>query len=80
MAVHRTTIVLPLKLKQEVTARARQSGISFGEFVRRALQRAVAGNGGPRRRADPLLDDHAVYRGKVPADLSDRHDYYLYGE
>ena len=30
--------------------------------------------------SDSLLDDSAVFDGKVPADLSRRHDPYLYGE
>jgi hypothetical protein len=28
---------------------------------------------------DPLLKDVPVYKGPVPADLSERHDDYLYG-
>ena len=29
---------------------------------------------------DPLFKDVPVYDGPVPADLSARHDYYLYGD
>src|SRR5437870_11385071 len=33
----RTTVVLPPPLKQRAVARAREQGISFGEFVRRSV-------------------------------------------
>jgi hypothetical protein len=61
--------------------RARALGISFGELVRRSLEKAVR-EVAPRsaRRGDPFADDRAVYRGRVPKDLSARHDFYLYGE
>ena len=81
MLVHRTTIVLPSKLKQAVVGLARAQGISFGEFVRRALEKALAHNGSRRNRtSDPFWDDRAVFRGDVPPDLSKHHDRYLYGE
>jgi hypothetical protein len=79
--MERTTVVLPPRLKDLAQARAHSAGISFGEFVRRAIERAIAD--GPRRRRsrrDPLLDDDAVFDGKVPKDLSIRHDDYLYGD
>ena len=81
MATYRTTIVLPLPLKRAVSELAHDLGISLGEFVRRALEKEL------RRQAsdddqepDPLLDDTAVYRGRVPKNLSKDHDAYLYGE
>jgi hypothetical protein len=78
----RTTVVLPPRLKQRATARARQQGISFAELVRRAIQNEVTQ---PLRRArkgkkDPLFDDVPVYDGPVPADFSINHDKYLYDE
>jgi hypothetical protein len=77
----RTTVVLPPRLKDLAQARAHSAGISFGEFVRRALERAVAERPSRRRtRRDPLLDDDAVFKGRVPKDLSARHDDYLYGD
>ena len=78
--MHRTTIVLPPRLKDVVTARARAQGISFGEFVRRVLEKAVAESGPRRRNRDPFLSDRAVFRGHVPPNFSRRHDFYLYGE
>ncbi len=79
MAVSRTTIVL--RLKQAAMSRALDRGISFAEFVRRALEKGLAGNGArSRRRHDPFWDDRAVFRGEAPRDLSKNHDLYLYGE
>ena len=79
--MQRTTVVLPLPLKQRASERARQLGISFGEFVRRAVDRAIRETAPPRgKRQDPFWGDRAVFRSDVPKDLSTRHDHYLYGE
>jgi hypothetical protein len=76
----RTTIVLPPRLKDMATREARLEGVSFGEFVRRAVEKAVREKTPKKAAGDPLLSDRAVFRGDVPADLSRRHDHYLYGE
>ena len=72
--------MLPPRLKEMALDRARAEGVSFGELLRRALEAAVSA---PRRKRratdDPLLADTAVYRGPAPADISTRHDAYLYG-
>ena len=79
--VQRTTIVLPPKLKQVAASLAHAQGISFAEFLRRALEKAVANSGSRgNKRNDPLWDDRTVFRGDVPGDLSKHHDLYLYGE
>jgi hypothetical protein len=73
--------VLPSPLKQRAVARAREQGISFGEFVRRALEeRLVApGRGKVRKKSgDPFWDNLRVYKGG-PTDIAARHDDYLYG-
>ena len=80
MPAYRTTVVLPLPLQSAAKDLARELGISFGEFVRRALEKEVALHHGNGTEHDPLLDDTAVYRGKVPKNLSQDHDAYLYGE
>jgi hypothetical protein len=67
----------PVALKATVIDRARQEGVSFGEYVRRALQKATAAGRG--YSPDPLLDDKAVYRGRVPKNLAQHHDDHLYG-
>jgi hypothetical protein len=77
----RTTVVLPPRLKDAAQQQARSAGISFGEFLRRAVAKAVADSATRRRgRRDSFLDDMAVFDGEVPNDLSRRHDSYLYGE
>ncbi len=77
--MHRTTLVLPPRLKEAATARARAAGVSFSEFVRRAVEKAVTENR-QRPGRDPLLNDHAIFNGGTPQDLSRRHDACLYGE
>jgi hypothetical protein len=77
----RTTVVLPGPLKQRAVARAREQGISFGEFVRRAVERMLTApprGTGRKKTGDPFWDNLKVYDGG-PADLSSRHDDYLYG-
>jgi hypothetical protein len=76
----RTTIVLPPRLKQRATARARAQKISFAEFVRQALRQAVTE---PPKRArgrgrDPIFRDVLVYDGPGPSDVSANVDTYLY--
>jgi len=76
----RTTIVLPSRLKQLATARARARKISFSEFVRQAVEKAVVEPQRHTRKKDPLFGDIPVYDGPVPSDLSENHDKYLYDE
>jgi len=79
--MQRTTVVIPPRLKQMAAARARSAGVSFGEFVRRALERAVSEDSTRRRgQSDPFLDDSGLFSGDIPEDLSRRHDFYLYGD
>lgn len=60
--------------------RASKQGISFSEFVRRAVEKAVGARGSTDSEDDPFLSDKAVFRGKAPRDMAARHDDYLYGE
>jgi hypothetical protein len=81
--VNRTTIVLSSRTKEKAMARAREQKISFGEFVRRAVEKQLAAdaNGKPRNKAtDAYLDSLVVFEDDGPADLSVRIDEYLYGE
>ena len=75
----RTTVMLSAELKARAERRAYELGVSFGELVRETLQTALE-SGQERRTDDPLFKDEAVFRGKTPKDLGDRHDEYLYGE
>ena len=78
--MQRTTILLPADSKAKALRRAREQGLSLGEFLRRALEAALAGPGETPRKSDPLFSDASVYEGRVPADLAVHHDDYLYGE
>ena len=60
--------------------RARDRGISLGAFLRESLEMALDSSTSRGATADPLFADSAVYEGEVPADLSEDHDKYLYGE
>jgi hypothetical protein len=77
----RTTVVLPAPLKQRAVASAREQGISFGEFVRRAVEKMLTAppRGTARKKTgDPFWDNLKVYEGGPP-DVAARHDEYLYG-
>jgi hypothetical protein len=78
----RTTIVMPEPLKRLATAEARRQGISFGELVRRAVEKEVSGTGTRRRTrtGDPFWDNMKSYDDAGPADASTRIDELLYGD
>jgi hypothetical protein len=73
----RTTVMLPTELKARAERRAYELGVSFGELVRETLQGALESGEEPRAE-DVLFRDKAVYRGRTPKDLAERHDEYLY--
>ncbi len=74
----RTTIVLPPRLKTLAVERARAEGISFGEFVRRALEKQVA-SVPVQQIGDPFWDNLSIATAPGPADIAEHHDDYLYG-
>jgi hypothetical protein len=75
------TVVLSASLKQRALARAREQGISLGEFIRRALEQTV---GAPplstsrNKAGDPFWDNLKTY-DDGPSDLASHHDNHLYG-
>ena len=76
--MHRTTIMLPRDLKVRAERRAREEGVSLGEFVRRSVARSL---GRPEEIAeDPLFADQQVYDGETPATYAADHDDHLYGD
>ncbi len=75
----RTTVMLPSELKARAQQHARKRGISFGQLLREAVEDALRTDSHGRRTADLLFADTAVFAGEAPADLSSRHDRYLYG-
>lgn len=79
MAV-RTTIVLPDPLKRRAVARAREQGVSFAEFVRRAVENMLIKpprGAGEKKTGDRFWDNLEIYNGG-PSDAAARHDDYLY--
>ncbi len=79
----RTTIVMPPLLKAKAVAKARQQGISFGEFVRQAVEKQIAAPAkgkSKKKTGDPFWDNLVIYVDDGPVDLAARHDEYLYGE
>jgi len=79
LSMHRTTIMLPPELKARSVRLARKRGISLGELIREALERLVQ-SPSESVEEDPLFTDDEVYTGRVPEDLSQRHDDFLMGE
>ena len=79
--MERTTIMLPPDLKAKVQKRANYLGMSLGQYIREAVENALAYQ---QREAsieeDPLFSDDAVFVGKVPGDTAQNHDRYLYGD
>ncbi|MCP3963232.1 MAG: hypothetical protein GY719_35780 [bacterium] len=78
--MHRTTLMLPPELKLQAQQKAREQGISLGEYIRRAIESELSGSGALRRAADPLFADTAVFTGDAPTDSAAEHDRYLYGD
>jgi hypothetical protein len=79
----RTTVVFPPELKRRAVSRARHQGISFGEFVRRAVEKEVAVPsklGSKSKTGDPFWDNLKTFDDDSPPDLSTRIDEFLYDE
>jgi hypothetical protein len=77
-AMKRTTIMLPEGLRQRALSRAKQKGVSLGELIRDSLDAALPAMSYDVEH-DPLFED-VIYDGPAPADISARHDKYLYDE
>ena len=82
----RTTIVLPPPLKDRAVNRARQQGVSFGEFVRQAIKQRLAGsvkktrlNLKGKKTGDPFWDNLVVFDDGGRPDQSTRIDEIVYG-
>jgi len=79
--MERTTIMLPPDLKAKVQKRAAYMGMSLGQYIREAVENALAYQPiEPPIEEDPLFADDAVFPGIVPRDIAQNHDRYLYGE
>lgn len=81
----RTTVMLPEKTKRLAMQRARQKGVSFGEFVRESLEKSIAINEPGvtySREADSLFSGMKKIAEEAKYGVSDgsiNHDAYLYG-
>jgi len=71
--------MLPDVLKRKATLQARELGISFGEFVRKAIE-SMLHSRKTTRGSDPLFSNFRPYEGNAPSDSSVDHDKYLYDE
>ena len=72
-----TEIIVPVpeELKDRAELAARECGLTLDQLVRRLINEHVG-----KRAEDPLFANLSVYTGEAPADLSENHDDYLYGE
>jgi hypothetical protein len=77
-AMKRTTIMLPEGLRRRALSRAKQKGVSLGELIRDSLDAALPAVSHDGEQ-DPLFED-VIYDGPGPADVSAKHDKYLYDE
>ncbi|MFU8848642.1 MAG: CopG family transcriptional regulator [Opitutales bacterium] len=73
--MHRTTILIPNELKSQAEQQARREGISLSELIRQRLLESIDSKAKPA-----AFFSRQPWSGEVPADLSARHDDYLYGE
>ena len=55
---------------------AEKEKISFGELVRRALQKYLLGRQGATAH-DPFLSSKTIFQDKGPGDVSEKHDRAL---
>ena len=78
--MQRTTIMLPVDLKEKVMRLISKTHISLGELIRRLLEEKISETSNRKNLEDSFFSDNAVFKGKTPQDLSTRHDDYLYGE
>lgn len=79
--------MLPEGIKRKSLEEARQQGVSFGEFVRRALEQSLlrtnAGKQGFDRSDDPLFQGMRHLASQTQSRITDasaNHDEYLYGK
>lgn len=77
--MHKTTIMLPMKLKVLAEQEAHRRGISLGEMIRIALKQAMQSSK-KKKSQDSLFDFDVVYTGPCKKDVSIHHNKYLYGE
>ena len=77
--MYRTTIMLPVSLKNRAQQFALKKGISVGKLIREALE-ATLQQAKISQKSDPFFDDANFFDGDIPTDFSAKHDEYLYGD
>ena len=75
----RTTIMLPESFKTRLAREAERERISFGELVRRALQKYLLIKEGATAH-DSFLSSKTIFQDKGSKDVSEKHDRYLAGK
>ena len=80
--MQQTTLMLPPELKNRAMSRARRAQISFGRFVRSAIEEKLKRPAGrsPESDRDPFFACDAVIEADLPSDLARNHDKYLADE
>jgi len=76
----RTTIMLPLELKNRASNQAKKMKVSLGQYIREALKKSLETENRRGVDDDSLFLDNAVFDGTTPEDLASNHDGYLYGD
>lgn len=74
--MYRTTIMLPELLKSKLEKEAEREKVSFGELVRRALEKYLLVQSDPWKY-DSFFSSTTLFDSGV-TDSAVRHDYYLY--
>lgn len=74
----RTTIMLPEAFKSKLDREAKKEKISFGELVRRALQKYLLIREGATAQ-DSFLSSKTIFHDEGPSDVSEKHDQHLSG-
>ena len=74
--MHRTTILLPEKLRRAAEREAHSLGISLAELIRRRLAPAQR----EESQNEPAFFSRRPWAGPGATDLAANHDRYLYGE
>jgi hypothetical protein len=81
--MHRTTIVLSEPVKRRAMKKALAEGVSFAEFVRKAVELAVneAPSLASQRKRHAALEEMRSFRSEAaagPSDLAKNLDDYIY--
>lgn len=74
--MYRTTIMLPSSIKAELEREAKREGVSFGEMIRRVLEKYLLSIRG-KAIHDPFFASQTVFHDDGVTDVSERHDDYL---